>query len=129
MTIPVYKLLYGLVKSRRFSKLQAKTLCVPDDMFEKYYRDSLKMSKQSLINITLSNGNYSLKSSVENTKSKVLIIIGENEIGVMRKSAQRLYEAIKASELYIAPAMRHGEMSLVHPKEYVELLKSFFTQD
>jgi pimeloyl-ACP methyl ester carboxylesterase len=128
MTIPAYKLLYGLVKSRWFSKLQAKTLCVPDDMFEKYYRDSLKISKQSLINITLSNGNYNLKNSIEDTQSKVLIIIGENEIGVMKKSAQRLHEAIKDSELYIAPAMRHGELSLVHPKKYVELLKSFFAQ-
>lgn len=128
MTVPTYKLLYGLVKSRWFSKLQAKTLCVPDDMFEEYYRDSLKISKQSLINITLSNGNYNLKSSIEDTKSKVLIIIGENEIGVMRKSAQRLHKAIKDSELYIAPAMRHGEMSLVYPKKYVELLKSFFAQ-
>ena len=80
MTVPTYKLFYGLVKRRWFSKLQAKTLCVPTDMFEQYYQDSLKISKQSLINITLSNGSYNLKNSIVNTKSKVLIIVGENEI-------------------------------------------------
>ncbi|MBN7772275.1 alpha/beta fold hydrolase [Clostridium aminobutyricum] len=126
MTVPTYKLFYGLVKRRWFSKLQAKSLCVPADMFEQYYQDSLKISKQSLINITLSNGNYNLKSSITNTKSKILIIVGENEIGIMRKSAQRLREAIKDSELYIAPAMKHGEMSLVYPKKYAELVKLFF---
>ena len=52
MTLPAYKLFYGLVKKRWFSKIQAKTLCVPAAMFEKYYQDSLKISKQSLINIT-----------------------------------------------------------------------------
>lgn len=128
MTVPTYKLFYGLVKRRWFSKLQAKTLCVPTDMFEQYYQDSLKISKQSLINITLSNGSYNLKNSIVNTKSKVLIIVGENEIGIMRKSAQRLNEVIKDSELYIAPAMKHGEMSLVYPKKYVELIKSFFAK-
>ncbi|HWR18954.1 MAG TPA: alpha/beta hydrolase [Clostridia bacterium] len=126
MTIPTYKLFYGLVKKRWFSKLQAKTLCVPDTMFEQYYQDSLKMSKQSLINITLSNGDYMLKNSISNTKSKVLIVVGEKEIGIMRKSAKRLHETIQGSELYIAPAMKHGELSLVNPEKYVALLKLHF---
>lgn len=126
LTVLSYNLFYGLIKRRWFSKLQAKTLCVPAHMFEQYYQDSLKISKQSLINITLSNGNYDLKSSIGHTTSKVLIVVGENEIGIMRKSAQRLKKAIKDSELYIAPEMKHGEMSLVYPEKYVELVKGFF---
>jgi pimeloyl-ACP methyl ester carboxylesterase len=125
MTIPVYKLCYGLLKKRLFSKMQAKTLCVAPDMFERYYQDSLKISRQSLINITLSNGNYDLKSSISNTKSKVLIIVGEKEIGIMKKSAKRLHDAIPGSELHIAPKMKHGEISLMYPEKYIELIKSF----
>jgi pimeloyl-ACP methyl ester carboxylesterase len=128
MTVPTYKLFYGLVKRRWFSKLQAKSLCVPAVMFEQYYQDSLKMSKQSLINITLSNGNYTLKSSIANTKSNVLIIVGEKEIGIMKKSAKRLHEAIKDNELYIATAMKHGELSLVYPEKYIELVKLHFAK-
>lgn len=125
LAAPTYKTLYGLLKRRWFSRLQARALRVPADMFEFYYQDSLKISKQSLINITMSNGSYNLKSSLANTKAKVLIIVGENEIGIMRKSAQRLNEVIKESQLYIAPAMKHGEMSLMHPEKYVELVKRF----
>jgi pimeloyl-ACP methyl ester carboxylesterase len=128
MTVPTYKLFYGLVKRRWFSKLQAKSLCVPAVMFEQYYQDSLKMSKQSLINITLSNGNYTLKSSIANTKSNVLIIVGEKEIGIMKKSAKRLHEAIKDNELYISTAMKHGELSLVYPEKYIELVKLHFAK-
>lgn len=128
MAAPIYKIFYGLIKKKWFSKLQAKSLCVPSDMFEQYYQDSLNISKQSLINITLSNGSYNLRSSIANNKSKVLLIVGENEIGIMRKSAQRLHETIQYSELHIAPAMKHGEMSLVYPKKYVELIKFFFNQ-
>ena len=42
--------------------MQAKTLCVPDEWFERYYRDSLRISKQSLINMIRSNGKYSFEA-------------------------------------------------------------------
>jgi len=125
ITVPVYNLFYGLVKHRWFSKLQAKALHVPEHMFDQYYEDSLKISKQSLINITLSSGNYVLKKGLADTQAKVLIIVGEKEMGVMKKSAQRLHEVIAGSKLYIAPAMGHGEFSLLHSAQYVELMHSF----
>lgn len=126
MTVPAYKLFYGLIKMRWFSRLQAKTLCVPENMFELYYHESIKMTKQSLINITLSNGNYELKQSVSNTKAKVMIMVGGKEISIMRKSAKRLNEMIAESELNILPGMGHGEISLLHPIMYVELIHKFF---
>ena len=126
ITLPMTKLCYRLVKKRWFSKMQAKTLCVPPKMFEQYYQDSLKISKQSLINITLSNGNYNLKRRIPNTKSKVLVIVGEKEIGIMKKSAKKIHEAVSGSKLYIAPKMKHGEISLVYSQKYVDLIKSYF---
>lgn len=125
MVVPTYQMLYGLIKKRWFAKIQAKTLCVSEELFEMYYQDSLKISKQSLINITVSNGNYSLKNSIFKTAAKVLIIVGSKEIGIMKKSAYLLHDKIKGSELYIADGMKHGEISLVHTKKYVELIKCF----
>jgi pimeloyl-ACP methyl ester carboxylesterase len=126
MIAPTYQLCYGLLKQRWFSKLQARTLFVPPDMFEIYYQDSLQISKQSLINMTLSNGTYDLKGTIANTKVKVLIIVGEKEIAIMKKSAQRLHKTIVGSELYIASNMKHGEISLKHPKKYMDLLRKLF---
>lgn len=126
-TVPTLNLLYGMIKKRWFSKLQAKSLYVPQTMFENYYIDSSKMSKQSLINIVISNGNYKLKNQIANTKAKVLIIAGEKELGIMKKSARRLNEVIVTSKLYIAPKMRHGEISLRYPEKYVETIINFFS--
>lgn len=109
--------------------MQARTLCVPQNMFEQYYNDSLKISKQSLINITLSNGNYVLKSTIANTRARVLIIVGEKEIGIMKKSAQRLHEAIVGSKLYIAPSMQHGEISIMHSVKYAQLISGFLKDE
>lgn len=126
-TIPMFQLSYGLIKKRWFSKLQANSLSVPAELFETYYQDSLNMSKQSLINMTLSNGTYALKESISNTKAKVLVIVGEKEIAVMKKSAKKLQEIIPKSELYIAPNMKHGEISLKYPQKYIELIRKLFS--
>lgn len=126
LTAPSYGLFYGLITKRWFSKMQAKTLCVPDDLFETYYRDSLRISKQSLINITVSNGTYALKDTISQTTARVLLIVGSKELGIMKKSAHRLHECIGGSELYIAKGMKHGELSLVHTDDYARLLKDLF---
>jgi pimeloyl-ACP methyl ester carboxylesterase len=126
MTKPLFKFSYGLIKKRWFAKMQAKELCISNDMFEKYYEDSIKMTKQSLINITISNGNYNLKSSIKNTKSKVLIIVGDKERKIMKKSAKRLNEEISGSRIYIAKNMKHGELSMRYPEKYIEIMNNLF---
>lgn len=126
MTTPTYKLFYGLVKKKWFAKIQSKTLFVPEDMFDKYYEDSCKISKQSLINITLSNGSYTLKETIRNTKAKVLIMVGEKELKIMIKSAKKLKEYIPGSELYVAKGLGHGEISLVYHDLYRKVITDFF---
>lgn len=128
LTVPAFKLFFGLIKMKWFSKLQAKSLFVQEKMFDQYYNDSLKMSRQSLINIALSNGTYDLKSSIVHTKAKVLIIVGEKEINIMKKSSKRLNETIADSDLHMISGMGHGEISLQHPEQFVELIDAFLTK-
>ncbi len=122
---PFYTLFYGLINKKWFSKMQAKSLCLPPEQFEQYYQDSKKMTKQSLINITMSNGDFNLKKEITRTKARVLIIVGGKEINIMKKSAQRLNYEIDKSRLHIAPKMKHGEFSLVYPVSYIKLVKEF----
>lgn len=123
LTVPMYSLAYGWLKNKSFAKLQAKSLFVTDDLFDLYYQDSLKISKQSLINITLSNGEYTIKDGLKETTAKVRIVVGGKELGIMKKSARALNEAIPGSEKIELPNYGHGELSLVHADEYVDLLK------
>ena len=75
--------------------------------------------------MTLSNGSYSLKGSIGKTTAKVLIAVGEKEIGVMKKSARLLHETIRGSELCMAQGLKHGELSLGQPDQYVEWVGRF----
>ena len=125
MIYPMYNLTFTFIKKRWFAKLQTKILCVDNGLFEKYYEDSLKMSKQSLINMSLSNANYRLDESIKNTKAEVLIIVGGKELKLIKKSAERLNFLIPNSKLYIASNLKHGEFSLSKIEEYVYILKDF----
>ncbi len=126
LAAPMYSLCYGLTKQKWFARLQANALCLPKDMFDSYYTDGKNISRASLINMALSNSSYSLKRSAAQIRAKTLIIVGERELAVMKRSAQTLHTAIPETSLYVAPQMKHGELSLLHPKKYVMILRAFF---
>ena len=126
LAVPAYRLCYGLIKKEWFAKLQAKTLFVSKEQFEQYYGDSVNISKQSLINITLSNGSFEFKESLSDVETKVLIIVGSKELKIMKKSANKLNEAMSNSDLFISDNMGHGELSLVKYDQYLKLIKNFF---
>ena len=123
---PMISMSYGLIKYRWFAKLQSKSLFISDELFEQYYTDSVKMTKDSLINMILSNGTYKLKKNEINTRAKVLIIVGEKEPAIMKKSAIELNNRIANSKLYVIPKMGHGEIELNYPKIYIELIMELF---
>lgn len=122
LTAPMVSMSYPLIRYRWFAKAQARTLSLPDDLFESYYQDSLHMTKASLVNMTVSNGTYMLKDTIRQTYAKVQIIVGEKELKIMKKSAQRLNNLLPDSQLYVAPGMKHGEPSLKNPAAYVNYL-------
>ncbi|WP_338750475.1 alpha/beta hydrolase [Bacillus sp. FJAT-52991] len=126
LSLFMQKILYRLISQKWFAKIQAKTLNIPENMFENYYKDSQSISKQSLINSTYSNGNFYPKEHLKETNAKVLIIVGSKELKIMKKSAQVLKKTIPKSTLYIAEGMNHGGISLIHYQKHLEIIESFF---
>lgn len=123
MAGPTYGLLYGLIEKRWFSRWQARSMGLPDEMLEDYYQDSRRMTKESLVNIALSNGNYRIKEGLAQTKATAMVIVGSGELQSMRRSAQLLHEAVPGSELVVAQGRRHGETSIAYPAEYLALFR------
>lgn len=121
------KFFYGLMRQKWFAKIQANALCVKKDLFEQYYSDRLNISKQSLINIVASNGNYSVPDTFKNTRAKMLTIIGSKEIRQMDQSVRKLTHMLPLSQVCIVPAMKHGDLRFISDMEYFGLLKRLIT--
>ena len=95
-----------LIRMRSFSKLQAAQLSIPDEMFETYYQDSMKISKNTLRNILFENSNLDFNNK-SNAKVDSLILVGDREKSIMRKSAMKTKSVLNNSIGYIIKIASH----------------------
>ena len=119
---PMFEMSYRLIKKRWFSKVQFKSLKIQANLFEDYYRDTCKIEKHDMIRFLKSNSSYVMKSTLADATAKAVILVGGKEQKKMQRSAEILHDTIPGSKLQILNQYYHGELSLNHPKDYVDLL-------
>ena len=119
---PTFGMSYGLIKQKWFAKLQADYLGIPKALFDDYYRDTCKISKEDMIAFLKANSVYTIKPGLTETKAKVKIVAGAKEQKGIRDSAILMNRAIPGSEVEILPGLRHGDLSINHPQHYVRIL-------
>jgi pimeloyl-ACP methyl ester carboxylesterase len=116
---------YGLIRYKWFAKLQAKALYINDNLFDRYFNDSKNMSKESLVNISLSNAVYTIPDQLKDSEARVMIVFGGRELKVMDQSARKLISILPQAQMCICPGMKHGELSLARSEEYLALINGF----
>ena len=119
---PTFGMSYGLIKQKWFAKLQADYLGIPKALFDDYYRDTGKISKEDMIAFLKANSVYTIKPGLSETKAKVKFVAGAKEQKSIRDSAILMNRAISGSVIEILPSLRHGDLSINHPQRYVRLL-------
>ena len=119
---PTFGMSYGLIKQEWFAKLQAAYLGIPKPLFDDYFRDSCAISKADMIAFLTANSLYTIKPGLSDTTAKVMIVAGAKEQKSIRDSAKLLQEAIPGSRMEILPGLRHGDLSINKPEQYVEIL-------
>ena len=119
---PTFGMCYGLIKKKWFAKLQAAYLGIPQTLFDDYYQDTCKISKEDLIAFLQSNSAYSIKPALRDTQAKVHIVFGSKEQASICTSGKLLNRMIPDSTLEVLPGYRHGDLSLNHPEQYAQML-------
>ena len=125
---PTFGMSYGLVKQKWFATIQADYLDIPKALFDDYYRDTCKISKADMIAFLKANSLYAIKPSLSETTAKVKIVAGLREQKSIRDSAKLLHKAIPGSDLEILPGLRHGDLSINKPEQYVEILTDWIRE-
>ena len=119
---PTFRISYGLIKQKWFAKLQAAYLGIPKKLFNDYFRDTCKISKEDMIAFLKSNSAYSTQPALRNAQAKVHIVFGSREQSSIRTSGKLLNHTVPDSTLKILPGYRHGNLSLNHPEQYAQML-------
>lgn len=120
---PAFGSSYGLIRNKRFAKLQFKSLHMNDSFFEAYYRDTCKIAKVDMIAFLKANTAYSLKTSVADTTARVLALAGGKENGKVLKSLDMIKSRIPGCAVHILPNLYHGEFSINCPEQYAAYLQ------
>ena len=122
---PTFGMSYGLIKQRWFAKLQATYLGIPRELFEDYYRDTCAITKADMIAFLKASCAYACKTDLAETTAKVKIVAGSREQKSILDSAKLLHSPISGSQMEILPGLNHGDLSINHPEQYVQMLKEW----
>ena len=125
---PAIKVSYNLISKKWFSRLQFKSLKIKKELFDKYYFDSSKITKNNMISFLKANANYKIKD-LHNNKSKSLIVVGSKEKSLIIKSAKKINNSLNNSKLEIIDGYYHGDLSINNPKEYANKVKELINND
>jgi len=128
LTKPTLKMSYGLIKNRKFSKVQAKSMYISKDYYDIYYNDTIAIPIEECIKMISANMSYSLPASFKNSKVKALILIGKKEKGIMKKSAIDMLHSNKYCKGYAVPNVGHG-VSLANPDIFNKIVNSWIKDD
>lgn len=121
MISPSIKLTYPLIKNKRFSKLQAKTLYVDQEYFQTYYKESSQMKAATLVRILEENMSFSIPRDFNKAQGKTLVTVGEKEKRVMKKSAEDIVANHSNCVGIIIPNVGHG-ISLANPDFFNQMI-------
>ena len=119
---PTFGMSYGLIRQKRFAKMQAAYLGIPKKLFNDYFQDTCKISKEDMIAFLESNSAYSIKPALRDAQAKVHIVFGSKEQSSIRTSGKLLNHTIPGSTLEVLPGYNHGDLSLNHPQAYAQKL-------
>ena len=125
---PAFGMSYGLVRQRWFAKLQADYLGIPRELFDDYFRDTCAISKADMIAFLKANSLYTIKPELSETKAKVMIVAGTKEQKSIRDSSKLLRDAMPGSRMEILPGLRHGDLSINKPEQYVKILTDWIKE-
>ena len=122
---PTFGMSYGLIKQKWFAKLQADYLGIPTPLFDDYFWDTCAIGKADMIAFLKANSLYTIKPELSETAAKVMIVAGAKEPKSIRDSSKLLREAIPGSRMEILPGLRHGDLSINKPEQYVKILTNW----
>ncbi|MCC3356057.1 alpha/beta fold hydrolase [Bacillus sp. REN16] len=124
---PTIKLSAPLIKKRWFSKLQAKTLYVSDNDFEKYYEESSQITADALTRVLEENMSFTIPANFKEVTTNILVTVGEKEKSIMKQSAKDLVKANQHAKGVLIPNMGHG-LSMARPNFFNHMVETWINE-
>lgn len=97
-----------LARNRRFARLQARELFVPEELMEEYIDTSAHITKATLLAAVGDNMRFVLPATWSKFRGQTLVMVGRRERALMRDSAENIHAALPSSAMEIVAGRGHG---------------------
>jgi pimeloyl-ACP methyl ester carboxylesterase len=101
-------LMLPLMKRDFFLRAQAKALRIPAERWEGYRRSARAMSPRAFLRIGNELMTFGLDPELEGVASPTLVLAGEGEQPLIRRSIPAVVGALRHAEGYLVPGVGHG---------------------
>ncbi len=125
LTKPMIDLSYFLISKPWFSRIQFDYLKINPDLYQQYYADSCKITKENMISFLKANSSYQIKKQLKDNEAKVIILVGEREAKSIIKSAHIINDRLPDSTLEIVSGLYHGQLSMNQPEKYISYFNKY----
>ena len=123
---PTMDMSYWLIAKRWFAKWQFEYLKIRGDLFEEYFEDTKKITKENMTTFLTASTAYEMRESVSEAVPRVTVAVGGKEMRSMISSAEKIQSAIRGSELVVKSGLCHGEWSINYPEDYASCVVKMF---
>lgn len=121
-TLALLDLTLPLARRRWFSRLQARELFIPDALFDVWFETSAAMTRESLRAAVGENLRFTVPPGWARFPGPALVLAGEKEAGLMKRSAELLHQALPGSTLERFEGCGHG-IPLQQPARFARRLE------
>ncbi len=115
-----------LARHRVFQKLQARSFHIPNEDFEIYYQDTLKLSTDALSRILDENSSFRLPEGFQKVTVPTLVLAGQKEPRLMRDSMRELTAALPNAQGYLIASADHAYL-FAEPERFAGILRAWFS--
>lgn len=121
-------LTHFLIKSKTFSKIQAKSMYIDETQFDNYYHDSCQISKNTFVRILEENMSFTIPKGFKNASSNILVTVGDKEKRIMKDSMNEILANNTNCTGIIIPEIGHG-ISLANPILFNNIIENWLEHD
>lgn len=125
---PMIRFSYPFIQKRWFAKIQAKTLYINDQYFEKYYEESRNITQNTLIRVLSENMSFSIPHGFSNVSTKILVTYGEKEKKLIKESAKLLVASNLNCQGIMIPKIGHGAPIAI-PEYFNSMIENWLTKN
>ena len=127
MVGPAARLSLPLAKSRKFARMQAKAMYIDEKLFEIYYQESRQIKAETFVRVMRENLAYELPGNLSQVTARILVMVGEKEKKMMKRSAADIVNGNRNATGMIVPGIGHG-ISLANPALFNELVRKWLEE-